>query len=60
MEQGDQSAPAPAQELFDHFDQSGYRNESVSDVSGSFTTCIDACYTRPVSSMLYHCTYEQD
>lgn len=58
MEQGDQRAPTL--EDFSHLDQFVYRNESFSDVSGSFTICIDAHYARSVSSMLYQCTYEGD
>lgn len=40
MELGDQRGSA--QEHCDHLDQSVYRNESVSDVSKSFTICTDA------------------
>lgn len=40
MEQGDQRVPD--QEHVNHFDQSVYKNEYFSDVSGSFTACADA------------------
>lgn len=55
MEQG------PAQEHFNHLDQSVYRNESFSDVSGSFTVGTDAHYIRFVSCslMLFQCAYEE-
>lgn len=57
MDQCDQRAPT--QEHFNHSDQSVYRNESFSDVSGTFTICTDANYTRSARSMLFQCTYEE-